>query len=208
MFTHAQIWRGIDLLAAHAQTSPSGLARRAGLDATTFNPSKRVSSDGSKPRWPSTESLTKALSAANLDFESFAALVHGRKGTSALPRLEMAEEQAGDAFSNGGLPRGDQWMLQPFPGMVLSDAYSIRLGNSTLEPVYRKGDCLIISPSTPLEAGDRVIMERADGHISAWTFLSRGGQCVHLQELSGNREERQVELKDISWISRILWVSQ
>ena len=46
MFTHEQIWRGIDRLAAHAQTSPSGLARRAGLDSTTFNPSKRFSRDG------------------------------------------------------------------------------------------------------------------------------------------------------------------
>ena len=37
MLTHAQIWRGIDRLAQRAGLSPSGLARQAGLDPTTFN---------------------------------------------------------------------------------------------------------------------------------------------------------------------------
>ena len=53
MLTHAQIWSGIDRLAHRAGLTPSGLARRAGLDPTTFNPSKRFSRDGEKPRWPS-----------------------------------------------------------------------------------------------------------------------------------------------------------
>ena len=38
---HKDIWRGIDQLAAHHGLTPSGLARRAGLDPTAFNPSKR-----------------------------------------------------------------------------------------------------------------------------------------------------------------------
>ena len=62
MFTHDQVWHGIDRLARERGLSASGLARRAGLDPTTFNPSKRVTKQ-SKPRWPSTESLAKVLSA-------------------------------------------------------------------------------------------------------------------------------------------------
>lgn len=60
MFTHAQIWDGLDKLAVSRGLSPSGLAKRAGLDPTSFNKSKRISPDG-KPRWPSTESLAKVL---------------------------------------------------------------------------------------------------------------------------------------------------
>ena len=41
MLTHAQIWSAIDRLAARAGLTASGLARRAGLDPTTFNKSKR-----------------------------------------------------------------------------------------------------------------------------------------------------------------------
>ena len=41
MLTHNQIWTAIDRLAARAKLSPSGLAKKAGLDPTTFNKSKR-----------------------------------------------------------------------------------------------------------------------------------------------------------------------
>lgn len=60
MFTHEQIWSAIDRLAKDKGYSPSGLAKKAGLDPTTFNKSKRLSADG-KPRWPSTESIAKIL---------------------------------------------------------------------------------------------------------------------------------------------------
>src|SRR5262245_17992607 len=39
MLTHNQIWTAIDRLAAPAKLTPSGLARKAGLDPTTFNKS-------------------------------------------------------------------------------------------------------------------------------------------------------------------------
>lgn len=70
MFTHAEIWSAIDLLAAENGYSPSGLAKKAGLDPTTFNKSKRTSADG-KPRWPSTESLSKILAATNTNMAEF-----------------------------------------------------------------------------------------------------------------------------------------
>jgi len=52
MLTHNQIWTAIDRLAARAKLSPSGLAKKAGLDPTTFNKSKRVTPEG-RQRWPS-----------------------------------------------------------------------------------------------------------------------------------------------------------
>ncbi len=62
MLSHDQIWGAIDALAERYRMSPSGLAKRAGLDPTTFNRSKRVGADG-RERWPSTESLAKVLAA-------------------------------------------------------------------------------------------------------------------------------------------------
>lgn len=70
MFTHAQIWQGLDALASSQGYSPSGLAKLSGLDPTSFNKSKRVSPDG-KPRWPSTESLSKVLAATNITMSDF-----------------------------------------------------------------------------------------------------------------------------------------
>ena len=54
MLSHERVWAAIDALAARYSLSASGLAKRAGLDFTAFNKSKRQSVDG-RPRWPSTE---------------------------------------------------------------------------------------------------------------------------------------------------------
>ena len=59
---HEDVWRALDTLAAENGLSASGLAKRSGLDPTTFNPSKRHMPNG-RERWPSTESLAKVLAA-------------------------------------------------------------------------------------------------------------------------------------------------
>src|SRR5215210_9518519 len=91
MLTHSQIWAALDRLAERAGLSPSGLARRAGLDPTTFNKSKRVTPDG-RERWPSTESLAKALAATGSSIDTFVQLIgdHERELQS-LPLLGLAQ---------------------------------------------------------------------------------------------------------------------
>lgn len=79
MYTHTEIWRGIDRLASSMGYSPSGLAKKAGLDPTSFNKSKRISPDG-KPRWPSTESISKILSVTDMTMMDFFAMT-GKKET-------------------------------------------------------------------------------------------------------------------------------
>jgi len=53
LLTHWQIWTAVEALASKNNLSPSGMAKKAGLDPTTFNKSKRLTKSG-KPRWPST----------------------------------------------------------------------------------------------------------------------------------------------------------
>src|SRR5215475_10443657 len=81
MLQHADVWRGIDRLAAKHGLSASGLARRAGLDPTAFNPSKRITREG-RPRWPSTESVAKILTVTGESFSSFVQLT-GATGSAA-----------------------------------------------------------------------------------------------------------------------------
>ena len=85
MLTHFQIWRGIDTLASRHGLSPSGLARLAGLDPTTFNKSKR-GADAGKLRWPSTESLAKVLTATGASLDDFVALVSDQGARAPLRR--------------------------------------------------------------------------------------------------------------------------
>jgi len=80
---HEDIWRALDALAAEYGLSASGLAKKAGLDPTAFNPSKRIGADG-RARWPSTESIAKVLDALGARMDDFAALVTG--ATASLDR--------------------------------------------------------------------------------------------------------------------------
>jgi phage repressor protein C with HTH and peptisase S24 domain len=74
MFTYDQIWAAFDAIAEARGLSISALAKSAGLDATSFNPSKRVSMGG-RERWPSTETLSKILKATDMDLRAFADVI-------------------------------------------------------------------------------------------------------------------------------------
>src|SRR5689334_786858 len=100
--THNQIWTALDKLAARADMSPSGLAKKSGLDPTTFNKSKRITPDG-RARWPSTESIAKALSATGVSVEAFVSLIADTNGgAQAVPLIGFAEAGSGGYFSDGG----------------------------------------------------------------------------------------------------------
>src|SRR5439155_16935581 len=99
MLTHAQIWTALDRLAARAGLSPSGLAKKSGLDPTTFNKSKRMTSDG-RARWPSTESVAKALTASGTSIDTLVQLIE-ESGRSAI-RRRRARLRAGDFWRVDG----------------------------------------------------------------------------------------------------------
>lgn len=95
MLNHGDIWTAIERLAASNGYSPSGLAKKAGLDPTSFNKSKRVSPDG-KPRWPSTESISKILTVTDSTMSDFMSLIDNgeRQNFTSLSRKDMALDAA------------------------------------------------------------------------------------------------------------------
>src|SRR5258705_5096200 len=100
--THGQVWGALDRLAERAGMSASGLARRAGLDPTTFNKSKRITADG-RERWPSTESVAKALAAANASVDNFVQLLGDAARTAqSVPLLCLAQAGSSSHFDDSG----------------------------------------------------------------------------------------------------------
>ncbi|MEA2887390.1 MAG: hypothetical protein QOD11_1750, partial [Bradyrhizobium sp.] len=109
MLTHDQIWDAMDRLAARSGLSPSGLAKASGLDPTTFNKSKRITPEG-RPRWPSTESVAKALAATGVPFDTFVSLIEDTpRVVQSVPLLGFAQAGAGGYFTDGGFPAGKGW---------------------------------------------------------------------------------------------------
>jgi phage repressor protein C with HTH and peptisase S24 domain len=208
MLTHAQVWSAIDRLAERAGLSASGLARRAGLDPTTFNRSKRMTAQG-RARWPSTESIAKALTATGTPFEVFVALVTPIDTAlrSAVPLIGFAEAGSGH-FDDGGFPAGDGWDEIAFPSLADEHAYALQISGQFLAPAYRDGDVIVVSPAAPIRRGDRVVARTRDGEVIAKELKRRTPKSIELKSLNAQQADRTLAATDVLWIARILWVSQ
>lgn len=221
MLSHDRIWAAIDALADRHQLSPSGLARRAGLDPTSFNKSKRQAVDG-RFRWPSTESLAKVLAATGASLEDFMDLVRGGTGvvrangegprqTSAIPLLGFAQAGAGGFFDDGGFPAGEGWDVVDFP--VGPDAggravYALEIQGDSMLPLYRDGDVLIVEPGAQIRRGDRVVVKTREDEVMAKLLQRQTARTIELNSLNPDHPNRSFDLADIEWMARILWASQ
>jgi phage repressor protein C with HTH and peptisase S24 domain len=205
---HAQIWRAIDALAARKGMTASGLARAAGLDPTTFNKSKRQAPDG-KPRWPSTESITRALNAAETNWDEFAALLAGRSGAAgrAIPIVGMARAGADGFFDENGFPVGADETVR-FPDLGEDRVYALEIAGDSMEPTYRAGDVVIVQPGASVRRGDRVVVRTRSGEVMAKVLGRKNDQTVELVSLNETHKPREIAAADIEWIARIVWASQ
>ena len=203
---HGDIWKAVDKLAESNGLSASGLAKRAGLDPTSFNKSKRISSDGS-PRWLSTESLIKALDAVGASLEDFAALAEGRQGHTA-PLLGFAKAGNEGYFDDAGFPVGDGWDEVRFPGPGAENVYALEITGDSMEPVYRKGDRIVVAPGVAVRKGDRVVVRTKDGEVLAKIVGRMNERIVELLSLNPNYKPREFARSELAWMARILWASQ
>src|SRR6478735_2510325 len=163
--THSQIWTALDRLATRAKLSPSGLAKRSGLDPTTFNKSKRITPDG-RARWPSTESIAKALSATGVSVESFVSLIADTTGAArAVPLIGFSEAGSGGYFDDGGFPVGQGWDEVNLPSVNDDHAYALEISGDSMRPAYRDGDVIIVSPAAPIRRNDRVVVKTRGGEV-------------------------------------------
>jgi phage repressor protein C with HTH and peptisase S24 domain len=209
MLTHAQVWDAIDLLAERNGLTASGLARRAGLDPTTFNKSKRITPDG-RARWPSTESIAKILSATTTSIDDFVGLItEVKKGsTRVLPLIGFAQAGAGGYFDDAGFPAGRGWDEIAFPFIEDDHAYALEVAGDSMQPAYRDGDVLLVSPGAPIRRGDRVVVKTRDGEVMAKELKRRTAKTIELRSLNKEHDDRQFPIEEVVWIARIVWASQ
>lgn len=211
MISHNDIWAAIDALAARNGLSASGLARRAGLDPTAFNPSKRIMPNG-KRRWPTTESIAKILHATDANFREFAVLADRRSPADppkhTIPVIGFA--QAGNAgyFDDGGHPVGTGWKEVHMPPVGDSDVYALEISGDSMEPVYRDGDIILVSPTQRIERGDRCVVKMLDGEVMAKQLAHKTEDRIELHSLNPAYGDRILSRSAIAWAGRIIWASQ
>ncbi len=197
-------------MAQSCNSSPSGLARQAGLDPTAFNKSKRHSNSG-KPRWPSTESLSKVLSTAGIDFETFARFTNENiyeVNEPTIPLIGLAQAGDNGFFDDAGFPIGASWEDIAMPSLKDENIYALQISGDSMTPVLRDGDKVLVAPNEPLRRGDRVVVKTFDDEIMAKELQRMTSSEVTLLSLNPNYEDRILDRKNIKWIARIVWISQ
>ena len=209
MLTHIQVWTAIDRLAARAGLSPSGLARKAGLDPTTFNRSKRTTPEG-RSRWPSTESLAKSLAATGTSMETFVHLIEDEAHpiSQGVPLIDFAQAATGGYFDDAGLPIANGWDEAAFPAIADEHAYALMIHGDAMAPAYRDGCVLVVSPAATIRRGDRVVVKIKDGDITLGELKRRTPKVIELGLIIPPSKDHSLAARDVLWMSRILWASQ
>jgi phage repressor protein C with HTH and peptisase S24 domain len=216
MLSHERVWAAIDALAARNSLSASGLAKRAGLDSTAFNKSKRLSVDG-RPRWPSTESLAKIIDATNSSLDEFMSLLGEgaalrpakrvrRRAT--VPLLGFAQAGGGGFFEDAGFPVGQGFDVIELPDGQAEGSYALKVQGDSMLPLYRDGDVLVVRPEATLRKGDRVVVRTVGGEVMAKVLARRSTEEVELQSLNPEHPNRRFAAREIEWVARIVWASQ
>lgn len=211
MLSHAEIWSAIDALAQRFDMSPSALAKLAGLDPTSFNRSKRLSTDDPpRARWPSTESLSKVLGATGVSFAEFAEMAGGggRRVRRGVPLLGFAQAGADGYFDDAGFPAGQGWEEIELPAGGPDDVYALEISGDSMRPVYRDGDRIIVQPVADPRRGDRVVVKTTGGEVMAKEVARVTAKTLELASLNPDYDGRSLERTEIAWIARILWASQ
>lgn len=220
MLSHETIWGAIDALAARHKLTPSGLARRAGLDPTSFNKSKRLGPDG-RLRWPSTESVAKVLEATGATIDQFLSALPGQAQsdipsgsfppqTGSIPLLGFAQAGAGGFFDDGGFPAGQGWDVVDFPASPSRKAgvYALEVQGDSMVPLYRDGDVLIVEPGAQVRRGDRVVVRTREGEVMAKVLVRQTPRTIELTSLNPDHPNRTFDMSEIEWVARIIWASQ
>jgi phage repressor protein C with HTH and peptisase S24 domain len=214
MLSHERVWAAIDALAERYSLSASGLARRAGLDSTAFNKSKRRSSDG-RPRWPSTESLAKIIEATGSSLEEFLGLVQGKSWgrekvakPATVPLIGFAQAGAGGYFDDAGFPVGQGWDTIELPSRADDGSFALQVQGDSMLPLYRDGDVLIVSPGAIVRRGDRVVVRTYSGEVMAKLLERQTTKSIEVVSLNPEHPNREIPMADVEWLARIVWASQ
>ena len=81
--------------------------------------------------------------------------------------IGLTQAGAGGFFDDGVFPVGQGWDQIRFPKVDDENAYALEVTGDSMQPLYRDGDILIVSPNSAPRKGDRVVLRTTDGEVMA-----------------------------------------
>ncbi|MFC7552807.1 helix-turn-helix transcriptional regulator [Pseudoroseomonas wenyumeiae] len=156
------------------------------------------------------------LEATGTEMESFAGLVTGAPTLHnssrpnpgrRIPLLGLAQAGSEGYFGDGGYPVGGGWDEISTPELSDPNAYALEISGDSMEPVFRDGDTIIVSPNSPVRRGTGWwCARRGGGHGQG--AAAPVGTAIELASLNPAHPNYSFDLSEIAWMHRILWASQ
>ena len=102
---------------------------------------------------------------------------------------------------------GGSWDEVSLPEIGDLNAYALEISGTSMEPVFRDGDVVIVSPAAPIRRGDRVVVRTSSGEVLAKQLARRSARRVELKSLNPAHRDHSLDLKDVAWMHRVVWAS-
>jgi phage repressor protein C with HTH and peptisase S24 domain len=131
-----------------------------------------------------------------------------RAAARPVPIIGYAQAGSGGYFDDGGFPVGSGWDEIAFPDVDDEHAYALEVSGNSMEPLYRKGDVLVISPAARIKSGDRVVVKTNAGEVLVKELKKRTTKSIELRSLNPAHKDRSLPASDVDWIARIMWATQ
>ncbi|MCY3753126.1 MAG: helix-turn-helix transcriptional regulator [Alphaproteobacteria bacterium] len=127
---------------------------------------------------------------------------------STIPVIGHAQAGVHGYFDDAGYPVGAGWDEVAFPDLGDPNAYALEIAGDSMEPVYRDGDIVVVSPAASLRRGDRVVARTREGEVLAKWLGRLGARRIELHSFNSAHEDYVLARSDLDWIARIVWASQ
>ena len=128
--------------------------------------------------------------------------------SSRIPLIGLAQAGGEGYFDDGGYPVGGGWDEVSLPDIADPTAYALEISGESMEPVFRDGDLVIVSPAAPVRRGDRVVVRTAGGEVMAKQLARQSARRIELRSLNPAHPDYSFDLAEVAWMHRIVWASQ
>jgi phage repressor protein C with HTH and peptisase S24 domain len=77
-----------------------------------------------------------------------------------------------------------------------------------MEPIYRDGDTIFVSPGADIRRGDRVVVKTKYGVVMAKQLSRQSAHKIELTSFNKDHPDHTLNIEVIDWMARIVWASQ
>ena len=110
---------------------------------------------------------------------------------------------------------GDEPIMLPRPQRIISfpdrrhePLYALSVVGDSMQPLYRNGDVLFVSPRADAKPGDRVVVKLRNNEVAVKVLKERHADDVAFHAVNPDHPDVVFGTSEVEWIARIVYATQ